>query len=176
MEDAFTLVTPLPPEPDPDGTTFAEYQVSDEFLRKLPPARAEAKRGLSDELYEQLADVDPLRAERVMWRKRMDGQDAMWFDMRYIIVYEPDGLLRIGRNMYAREYDPAFIQKVVDRVLYVLYNFAFPKRTEREAMSKIARSTGMPGDLTMDVMKKYFGGRRRKTNRRSKKRRTTKRT
>lgn len=167
------MVTPIPSEPDPDGITFAEYQVSDDFLSKLPPGRK--RTAIADELYPRLAEIDPVKAERGMWRTTMDGKDALWQDMRYVIEYRPDGLLRIGWNMYARDYDPALFQKIVDAVQYVLREAAFPKRTEREELSKIARRTGLPQDLTMDMMKKYLGGRRRKTNRRSKKRRTTKR-
>lgn len=176
MEDAFTLVEPPPEKLDTRYDTVAEYRVSDEFLRKLSPDRAGVIKELSEELYERVTEVDPRSATKMMWRRSMYGRDAIWGDVRYGITYEPEGILRISWGAVSRDYDPVFFQKIIDAVLHVFYKFAFPKRTEREAMSKIARSTGMPADLTMDVMKKYFGGRSRTGGRRKTKKYRTRRS
>lgn len=171
MDSDFTVVTPPPDVEDEDGQTFAEYQVSPAFMKKLPPGAKLAK--IKKDLYERWVAIDPVgaRAELMGGRYGDDivGDDAVWGDMRYVVIYQSNGLLRIGWNRYMTSYTKAKFQKIIDAALYVLKEAAFPRRTARQGLSEVARRKGLPSDLTMDVMKKFLGGRRRKTNRKSKK-------
>lgn len=159
----FTEITPPPDVEDEDGLTTAEYQVSPELLQKLPPGRR--LQHIKTELYERWANLDPVEARRELMRARFNddvvGNDAVWEDMRYAVVYRPDGILEIKWIRHGmRDYTKAKFQKIIDQVKYVLLEAAFPRRIAREELSRVSRRKGLPEDLTRDVMKKYLGGRR----------------